>query len=338
MRLTLNLKTILTAPAILLATMSATSVAFDLQGHRGARGLRPENSIAGFTTALAIGVTTLELDAAITKDGVVVISHDPSLNPDITQIGRGKWIEPPYPPIASLLHADLARYDVGKMRPGSNYAQRFPFQKSRARTRIPRLVDLFDAARTLDAREVRFNIETKTFPESPDLTLPPEAFARALIAEIRRAGVAARTTIQSFDWRTLAVVQREAPEIPTVYLTAQQEWLDNIWADREALSPWTVDIRFAVEGSVPRMVRAAGGKIWSPFFGDVTRSNLSEAKALGMRVIAWTVNTRPDMERLMDWGIDGLISDYPDLLRTVAIEKGLPVPAPVRARRRSKPA
>ncbi len=316
--------------------MSASSPAFDLQGHRGARGLLPENSIAGFTKALAIGVTTLELDVAITKDGVVVISHDPSLNPDITRTGKGNWIEPPYAPIASLSYADLARYEVGKIRPGSNYAQRFPFQKSRARTRIPRLADLFDAARALDAKEVRFNIETKTFPESPELTLPPDVFVRALIAEIRRAGVATRTTIQSFDWRTLAVVQREAPEIPTVYLTAQQEWLDNIWADRETPSPWTVDVRFALEGSVPRMVRAAGGRIWSPFFGDVTRSNLSEAKALGMRVIAWTVNTRPDMERLIDWNIDGLISDYPDLLRTVAIEKGLAVPTPVRARRLAK--
>ncbi|MFN0305221.1 MAG: glycerophosphodiester phosphodiesterase [Burkholderiales bacterium] len=316
--------------------MSATSLAFDLQGHRGARGLLPENSIAGFVKALAIGVTTLELDVAITKDGVVVISHDPSLNPDITRSGKGKWIEPPYPPIASVFYADLARYDVGKMRPGSNYAQRFPFQKGRARMRIPRLIDLFDTARSLDATAIRFNIETKTFPDSPELTLPPDVFARALIAEIRRANVATRTTVQSFDWRTLAVVQREAPEIPTVYLTAQQEWLDNIWADRETPSPWTIDVRFAVEGSVPRMVQAAGGKIWSPFFGDVTRSNLGEAKALGMRVIAWTVNTRPDMERLIDWGVDGLISDYPDLLRTVAIEKGLPVPAPVRARRRTK--
>ncbi len=319
-----------------MAIMSATSAAFDLQGHRGARGLAPENTLPGFTKALSIGVTTLELDTVITKDGVLVISHDPSLNPDITRTERGKWIEAPYPPIGSLVYADLVRYDVGELRPGSNYAQRFPFQKSRAKTRIPRLVDLFNLVSELDAKTVRFNIETKISPDAPALTPGPEDFARALIAEVRQAGVATRTTIQSFDWRTLAVVQRDAPEISTAYLTAQQPGMDTILATQKGGSPWTGAFQFATEGSVPRMVRAAGGAIWSPHFGDVTRVNLQEAHALGLRVIPWTVNTRPDMERLIAWGTDGMISDYPDVLRSVARDKGLAVPPPVRAPRRPR--
>jgi glycerophosphoryl diester phosphodiesterase len=311
----------------LLATMSAQ--AFDLQGHRGARGLLPENSLAAFSRALAIGVTTLELDTVITKDGVVVISHDARLNPDITRTAEGMWIAAPTLPINTLTYADLARYDVGMIRPQSEYAARFPLQESRPGTRIPRLAELFQMVHDQGATAVRFNIETKITPVEPGLTPTPEVFAHALIAEIRRAGVTARTTIQSFDWRTLAVVQREAPEIPTAYLTAQQSWMDNIGAHRAEPSPWTGKVTYAVHRSVPKMVKAAGGAIWSPYSGDVTQASLREAQTMGLRVIPWTVNSRPEMEQLIDWGVDGLISDYPDVLRAVVQAKGLVVATPV---------
>lgn len=307
-----------------------TASAFDLQGHRGARGLAPENTLIGFAKALSIGVSTLELDTAITRDGVVVISHDPRLNPDITRDARGNWITPPFLPISTLAYADLQRYDVGRIKPGTNYAQRYPFQRGRDKTRIPRLSDLFALAQKLGAHDVRFNIETKIFPDEPALTVGAEEFARALIAEIHAAGVTARSTIQSFDWRTLAVVQREAPQIATAYLTAQQPWMDNIRADKGGESPWTAGVQFAKEKSIPRMVHAAGGRIWSPHYADLTRVDLSEARQLGLKTIPWTVNTRPDIERLIDWGVDGLISDYPDLLRTIALEKKLSAPLPVR--------
>jgi glycerophosphoryl diester phosphodiesterase len=312
---------------MLLSTMSAQ--AFDLQGHRGARGLLPENSLAGFSQALAIGVTTLELDTVITKDSVVVISHDARLNPDITRTAEGQWVDAPGVPINTLAYADLARYDIGMIRPQSAYAVRFPLQRSRSGTRIPRLSDLFQMVQDRGATDVRFNIETKISPDEPHLTPTPEVFARALIAEIRKAGMMSRATIQSFDWRTLAIVQREAPAIPTAYLTAQQSGMDNIWADRASPSPWTANVTYAVNRSVPRMVKAAGGAIWSPYYGDVTEDNLREAQSLELRVIPWTVNTRPDMERLIDWGVDGLISDYPDVLRAVAVAKGLAVARPV---------
>ena len=331
---------ILTVVSLLLGMLSIamSAQAIDLQGHRGARGLLPENSLVGFAKALAIGVTTLELDTVITRDGVMVISHDARLNPDITRNAKGEWIVAPFLPIDTLTYAELARYDVGMMRPQSEYAARFPLQKGRAKTRIPRLQDLFEMVREAGATDVRFNIETKITPDEPHLTPTPDVFARALIAEIRRAGMQSRTTIQSFDWRTLVIVQREAPEMPTAYLTAQQAWMDNIWADRAAPSPWTANVKFAEERSVPAMIKAAGGAIWSPYFGDVTQLNLAEAKALGLRVIPWTVNTRGDMVRLIDWGVDGLISDYPDMLRSVAIEKGLAVPTPVPQKSRGKAA
>jgi glycerophosphoryl diester phosphodiesterase len=272
-----------------LIMATPTSSAIELQGHRGARGLAPENTLPGFELALAIGVDTLELDAGVTRDGVVVIHHDRRLNPDLARGADGKWIAGPGPTIYSLTFKELQGYDVGRIRPGSEYARRFPHQKPIDGTRIPRLRDLFELAR--DAK-VRFNIETKLAPEAPEETLAPGPFARAVIAEVKRADMAARTTIQSFDFRTLALVQREAPEIKTAYLTSGKKG-----------------------EAIPRMVQEAGGAIWSPDFQDLDAASLAVARTLGIKVIVWTVNERADIARMLDLKVDGIISDYPDRVR-----------------------
>jgi glycerophosphoryl diester phosphodiesterase len=129
--------------AIGLAMIAAAGQALDIQGHRGARGLAPENTLPAFALALEIGVTTLEMDCAVTKDGVVVVSHDPALNPDITRGPGGKWLEKSGPAIRSLTYAELQRYDVGRLNPSNAYAQRWPEQKPADGTRIPRLADVF---------------------------------------------------------------------------------------------------------------------------------------------------------------------------------------------------
>jgi glycerophosphoryl diester phosphodiesterase len=202
--------------AAVLSVLMFSQTSFDLQGHRGARGHAPENTLPGFERALAIGVDTLELDVGVTRDGVVVIHHDRRLNPDLARGPDGRWVIAPAPTIYSLDYQQLMSYDVGRIRPGSEYAQRLPHQKPVDGTRIPKLEELFARA----GSRVKFNIETKLVPDAPDETLAPEPFARALIAEVRKAGVGARTTIQSFDWRSLQVVQREAPAIRTAYLTS----------------------------------------------------------------------------------------------------------------------
>lgn len=270
-----------------MALASQTAAAFDLQGHRGARGHAPENTLAGFERALAIGVDTLELDVGVTRDGVVVIHHDRRLNPDVARGVDGTWVSAPAPTIYSLSYAELARYDVGRIRPGSDYARRFPHQQPIDGTRIPRLSDLWPIA-----PRVRFNIETKLVPEAPEETLPPEPFARAVIAEVRRAGVAPRTTIQSFDFRTLAVVQREAPEIRTAYLTSGQRG-----------------------DAVAKSVHALQGTIWSPNYQDLDPVALAAARGFGLKVIPWTVNEPADIARVLAMNVDGIISDYPDRVR-----------------------
>jgi glycerophosphoryl diester phosphodiesterase len=317
----------------LVAVMGAAGIlwtqaasAFDLQGHRGARGLAPENTLPGFATALSIGVTTLELDTAITKDGAVVISHDPALNPDITRTNDGKWLTQRGPAIHSLTVLELQQYDVGRIKPGTDHAKRYPEQKAVDGTRIPKLADLFALVRKSGNEQVRFNIETKVSPLEPGETPDPETFARLVIDVIRQEGMARRTTIQSFDWRTLQVVQRMAPEIPTVYLSAQQRFLDNIGGDKSAASPWTAGFQYKDHGSVSRMVKAAAGRIWSPYFGDLSEGKLQEARGLGLTVIVWTVNEFAQIQRMLDLGVDGIISDRPDLVRQVLADRGMPLP------------
>ena len=306
---------------------AVSAAAFDLQGHRGARGLAPENTLPGFARALQIGVSTLELDVGVTRDGVVVIHHDLRLNPDIARGPDGRWLRAPTPAIHELSFHDLQRYDVGRMRPGSEYSRRFPRQRRMDGVRIPALDSLFDLSRHAGHPGVRFNIETKISPLALADTLPPDAFARALIGAVRAAGMQKRVTVQSFDWRTLATLQHEAPEIGTAYLSAQRDGLDNIGAGQAAGSPWTAGVQYSDHGSVPRMVKAAGGRVWSPHFGDLTRDLIAEAKSLGLKVVAWTVNDRAEMERLIEWNVDGIITDYPDLLREVLGDRGLPLPS-----------
>ena len=272
-----------------MVLLSQSTPAFDLQGHRGARGHAPENTLPGFERALAIGVDTLELDVGVTRDGVVVIHHDRRLNPDLARDVHGRWITPPGPTIHSLTYAELQGYDVGRIRPGSEYARQFAHQQPIDGARVPRLAELFELVKK---SEVRFNIETKLSSDAPDETLPPEPFARALLAEVRKAGVERRTTIQSFDFRTLAVVQREAPLVRTAYLTSGKKG-----------------------EAVPRMVHESKGAIWSPNFRDLDERSLAVARELGLQVIPWTVNAPADIARVLDMKVGGIISDYPDLVR-----------------------
>ncbi|MGH8676617.1 MAG: glycerophosphodiester phosphodiesterase, partial [Burkholderiales bacterium] len=266
--------------------LSFGAQAFDLQGHRGARGLAPENTLPAFERAIALGVTTLELDIAITSDGVLVIHHDTTLNPDTTRDSTGRFLERRGPPIHSIRWAELQTYDVGRLRPGSDYPDQQPLDG----TRVPRLSDLFDLVKRLGDDKVRFAIETKLTPSKPEETPAPEPFARAVVEEIRKAGMAARSQILSFDWRTLRVVQAIAPEIPTVYLTAQQSWLDNIGAGRPEGSAWTAGFQHRDHGSVAKMIKAAGGSYWSAYFGDLDAQKVKEAQSLGLKVLVWTVN------------------------------------------------
>jgi glycerophosphoryl diester phosphodiesterase len=306
---------------------------FDLQGHRGARGLAPENTLAGFARALAVGVSTLELDCGVTKDGVVVVSHDRLLSPDHTRDSAGRFLEAPGPAIVDLTYEELRQYDVGRIRPGSEYATAFPGQQPVDGERIPRLADVFALVERSGNRTVRFNIETKIDPAHPLQTVSALAFARALAAVIRDAGMASRATVQSFDWRTLRLLGALAPEIGLAALTDQQPDEDTVELGKPGASAWLGELDVDDHaGSVPKLVQALGAKTWSPHARDLTPALVIEAHALGLAVVPWTVNDPKDMERAIAAGVDGLITDYPDRLRAVLQSKGVAVPAPTPVR------
>lgn len=314
----------LVLPVLALAWATA-SPAFDLQGHRGARGLAPENTLPAFERALEIGVTTLELDVGVTSDGVVVVLHDPFLNPALARDARGRWLAGGKGPLVrSLTLAQLQGYDVGRIDPESAYGRNFATQQSRDGTRIPTLAAVFERVKALGASHVRFNIETKLNPARPDDTVDPETMTRALLQVIEQHGMARRVTIQSFDWRSLRLVQQLAPAVPTACLTIQTLNNDNVQD-----GAWTAGLRIGDHGSVPRLVQAAACKMWSPNAGALTEALVREAHALGLPVIPWTVNEPADMERLLAWGVAGIITDYPDRLRAVLQARGMPLPPAV---------
>ncbi|HRH88745.1 MAG TPA: glycerophosphodiester phosphodiesterase [Rubrivivax sp.] len=302
--------------------------AFDLQGHRGARGLAPENTLPGFALALSLGVSTLETDIAVTRDGVLIISHDPALNPDITRGPDGQFLSSRGPVIWHTDFAELQRYDVGRLKPGTRYAEQYPQQQPSDGARLPKLDELFALVKKSGNSDVRLALEIKIKPDAPDETLAPEPFARALVDAVRAAGLAQRTTILSFDWRALQAVQKLAPEIGTVYLSIQRPNFDNIGADKPGASPWTAGIAYADHGSVPKMIKAAGGRIWSAQHADLDAAKVKEAQALGLTVLAWTVNDPAQIRRVMDLGVDGIVSDRPDLVRAEMQRRGMALPKP----------
>jgi len=300
------------------------AAAFDLQGHRGTRGLAPENTLAAFQRALDVGVTTLETDLAVTRDGVLVISHDPYLNPDIVRDPDGVWLAAKGPAIYALTLPELKRYDIGRLNPASAYAKQFPMQQAADGQRFPTLVDVFALGA---ANRVRFNIETKITPTSGGETPDPEIFAKLTVDAIRNAGLAPRVTVQSFDWRTLVEVKKLAPDIATACLTIETENFDSVQRRSGKPSPWHAGLDLAQNGgSVPRLVKAAGCSTWSMFWPNLTPETAAEARGLGLQVLPWTVNESADMARLIDWRVDGIITDYPDRLRKVMAEKGMALP------------
>lgn len=319
-----RLLTTLLGTALLCFSLTASAQkTIDLQGHRGARGLLAENTLPSFALALQAGVSTLELDVVVTQDNVLVISHDPALNPDITRDAQGRFLSTKGPDIRQLTFEQLQTYDVGRIHPASRYAQTFSAQKGQDGVRIPRLKDLFELVKAQGHSQVKFAIETKITPQRPDQTPDPEQFVQLLLQEIREHGMQNRVQILSFDWRTLQVVQKLAPGMPTVYITAQLPALDNLGIKSGQPSAWTAGFQHAQHGSVPRMIKAAGGSHWSSFWRELDAQKVREAQSLGIKVLAWTVNDRQSMGQMLDLGVDGLVTDRPDIAADLLKERGI---------------
>ena len=294
----------------------------DIIGHRGAAGLAPENTISAFKRACAIEVDAIELDVILTADSKIVVHHDYYLKPEITRTPKGDWLSLPGPAIKHLTLARLKTYDVGRLKPNTRYSNRYPEQQPADGERIPTLAEVITLIKTKCGLATQLWIEIKTNPEKPDLTPSPETVANSVVQFLREQNFTGRVRILSFDWRALAHIQKISPDLPTVYLSLVGRSLNNIKPGQPGASPWMAG--FDIDdfgGSIPRAVKAAGGRYWAPYYKHVTYALLREAHQLGLKVFVWTPDKKNAMVRLIDMGVDGIITNRPDILKALLSEQ-----------------
>ncbi|WP_164660151.1 glycerophosphodiester phosphodiesterase family protein [Tropicibacter sp. Alg240-R139] len=292
-----------------------------LVGHRGARGVMPENTMQGFEFTLACGVKLLEFDVAITRDGVPVITHNHHLTRSVARDGSGNWIEGDEPKLSSLTWKDLAAYDVGGLDGQSAYGQRFPDQAYLNGARIPRLSDLCALINRPGHGDIHLMLEIKSDPDRLKNTQARAEIVAAIVDEVRTAGLTKRTLMHSFDWDLLQECAAQAPEMPTSFLTQLPENDADVGED-EATQAGPVITRDSYH-TLPDLVSQAGGRLWCPYFLDVTADTVMRAQDLGLIVAVWTVNEANDIDRMIDLGVDAIVTDYPGRVQRKLLDRGL---------------
>jgi glycerophosphoryl diester phosphodiesterase len=254
-------------------SISSSAAGVLVHGHRGARAVLPENTLPAFEYAIQVGVDVLELDLAVTKDNVLVVSHDPHVNPVICKDAPANLA------IRQLTLSELRRFDCGALK-----NPRFPKQKPVPGTHVPTLDEVLALA---SRGAFDFNIETKIFADNPELTPTPEQFARLLLDAVKKRNLVSRVIVQSFDFRTLHAMRKLDKSIR---LSALYEGKPKPFVE---------------------IAREAGATIVSPSFELVTKAEVEAAHRARLQVVPWTANTREDWQRLLDCGVDAIISDDP---------------------------
>ncbi|WP_170334026.1 glycerophosphodiester phosphodiesterase family protein [Ruegeria arenilitoris] len=277
-------------------------------GHRGARGVLPENSMIGFDFSLSIGVPLLEFDVVLTAEGVPVITHNHRLHASGFRDANGLFLSGEEPKVSSLTFDEIQQFDIGRLDGHSDYGQRFPDQAQLDGVRVPRLIDLLDLVAEPKYSDAYLMLELKSDPDVAHDPLHRENFVGRVLQEVRAKGLSSRAVLHSFDWNLLEECQRQAPDMPSSYLTQLPENEDDVGEDSsKAVCP---DFR-GRRDEIPNLVKQAGGSLWCPYYADVTAENVARAKYLGLCVAVWTVNEHEDIGRMIDLRVDAIVSDYP---------------------------
>jgi len=311
---------------------------FDLQAHRGGLGLTVESTIASFSHALELGVSTLELDVQITEDHQAVITHDRKISSTKCSDTKPAFVgDSEYPYVGKYIK-DLTLAQVRTLDCGSKGLPQFPGQQLSPGARMPLLTEVFDLVKKYKAKKVWMNIETKVEAGAPEQTAPREEFVQIVAKQVREAGMLNQVSIQSFDWGSLKLMNEVEPRLPLVALTNGPEFLQ---PGKPGKSPWLGGIDIDdFDGNLVAAAHSLGVDAISPVHGFpqdgkitdsnytpyITKSMVQEAHQYGMKVIPWTVDDQPTMQKLIDDGVDGVITDYPDRLRDVMNQNHFKLP------------
>lgn len=309
----------------------------EVYAHRGARSYAPENTIPGYAAGLAIGTHWVDMDIVMSKEGEVIVSHDIRLNPDIVRGADGKFITERLL-AKNLSVVELQKYDVGRLDTTRAYSKFFPAQLGMDGVKMPTLREVIRYVNEKTKKRVGFQIEFKTDPEHNDWTFTPAEFAVALYRILVEEDIVSICEVQSFDWRCLYELQKLDKRVKTAYLT---EW------DNEPGTPYSFfDPNPAIAGlwtggifvkdhknSIPQMVKDMGGACWEPEDVVLTKATLDEAHALGLKVVVWTwpehsgtVFNTELVSKLIDWGVDGIITDDPGMLISMLAARNYQLP------------
>jgi glycerophosphoryl diester phosphodiesterase len=313
---------------------------FDFQGHRGGRDARPENTLISFAYGMEIGETTLEMDMQMTKDGHIVISHNPFMSPNLAKGPNGQYVKAGQYDIRTMTLNEVKQFDIGTMNPtaGDYFESHGKTQLSVPGTKMPTLEEVFELANSYGNNKILFNIETKSYadPLDPGYKNNPDpvVFVKAINDIVKKYHMEDRVTLQSFDWRTLKEMKKINPNITLVALSSEQE----SWGRQEGCylklydkkaSPWLGGLNIHdYSDDYVKAAHAIGADVVSPYWEELSPQLVNEAHELGMKVVPWTVNSAKAMNMLIDMGVDGMISDKPWVLRDILTKRGFDLRQP----------
>lgn len=311
---------------------------FDLEAHRGGRDVRPENTLYSYAYAIELGATSIECDMQLTKDGQIVMSHNPILNSDITRDKNGNYIENNKYDIRLMTVDELKKFDVGVM--DQNCGEYYDLHGKTQFTydaKIPTLEELMQLIQSYDDKNIVLNIETKSYPDPASAgyknNADPKKFVEVFNNIVKKYDMEDRVVLQSFDWQTLIEMKKLNPNISTSALWQEQpSWgrdSESLRRYEKKKSPWLggLDIK-DYQGNPVKAAHAIGADIISPYYTEISKQDVDEAHSLGMKVVPWTVNNEKDMTMLLDMGVDGIISDKPWLLKQVLEKRNIKLHTP----------
>ena len=294
-----------------------------IYGHRGARGDLPENTLDSFKYLFENNINAYETDILISKDLIPVITHDFRLDPSFTKDEEGDWITDENIKIFDLTYNEISKFDVGSLNKLTRYGRRFLNQRSLENQKIPKLDELLKLSLKNLSKDTIINLEIKSTPDEKNLTPNPKEMVQIVLNDIKKSNLQDKIIISSFDWRILREVKNQSPEISRAYLTFQQEKGMKIKKTIYSKSPWIDHIPLTIVYDLPKIIKELGGSAWHPYYKDINKKAVKDAHDYNLPVNVWTVNDEYNMLKMIEYEVDGIMTDYPLKLKELCDKKNI---------------